>query len=547
MTQNLHSLLVSNGFDHLQNCEVFDQVQANTVYNKGTESIARTIYGAIKVKNIEVVSHLFQLANRIAESDQNKIIFYPVSTGNNWGYGTSLPNAPGEHAVILDLSLLNKIEMVNEYLGVVRIGPGVTQGQLSDYFEENDLPFMVPVTGAGASCSVLANALERGYGITPHQDHFAALTDLKAILPNGQHYQSPLSQLSSEAGQHDLVNQTYKWNVGPYLDGLFTQSGLGIVYQATIRLKRVPSGFDSFYIDYKNDDDINVAIEFIKNTLEKFEGIVGSINLMDRLRIISMIKPNPNKDSGSILSSEQIDTITKKEMVAAWTIVGSIYGEPGVVKEVKKLIVKAAKPHAHHIIFSGDLKIKFARSVFSKMPPWFLPAIQDKLKSLAASIEIMRGRPNEIAKPLCYWRTTMPQPQSAIKDPAKDECGLLWYAPLIPMSAASVSRFAQHVRSVCRKHNTDPLITFTNLRHDLIDSTVPILFNQSSVQSVANAHACLKELVAEGIKLGYIPYRLNIEQQLKWFDGHLESDQIMKKIYRVFDEHGISQIGRYGK
>lgn len=547
MTQDLHSLLTANGFDHFELCEVFNQLQANTLYNKGTESISRNLYGAIKVQKIEVVSNLFKLANKLATCEQKKIVFYPMSTGNNWGYGTSLPNSPSENSVILDLSLMNNIEMVNEYLGLVRIEPGVTQGQLSDYFEKNNLPFMVPVTGAGASCSILANALERGYGITPHQDHFAALTDLKAVLPNGQHYQSPLSQLSSEAGQADLVNQTYKWNVGPYLDGLFTQSGLGVVYQATIRLKRIPAGFDSFYIDYKNDEDVRVAIEFIKSTLERFEGIVGSINLMDRLRIISMLKPNPNKDTGNVLSSEQIETITKKEMVAAWTIVGSIYGEPSVVKQVKNLIIKAAKPHAHHIIFSGDVKIKIAKSVFGKMPAWFLPAIQDKLKSLAASIEIMRGKPNEIAKPLCYWRTTVPEQQSIIKDPAKDKCGLLWYAPLIPMSPDSVSRYTQHVRTVCRKHNIDPLITFTNLRHDLIDSTIPILFNQSSNLSVSNAHACLDELVTEGITLGYIPYRLNIDQQLRWFDGHLQSDQIMQRIYKAFDENGISQIGRYGK
>ena len=151
MTQDLHALLTSNGFDHFQSCEVFNQGQANALYNKGTESIARNLYGAIKVEKIEVVSHLFQLANTLATDEQNKIVFYPMSTGNNWGYGTSLPNSSSVNAVILDLSLLNRIEMVNEYLGVVRIEPGVTQGQLSDYFEANNLPFMVPVTAAAWS------------------------------------------------------------------------------------------------------------------------------------------------------------------------------------------------------------------------------------------------------------------------------------------------------------------------------------------------------------------------------------------------------------
>jgi len=547
LLQDLESLLSSFGVDSRRECEVLNKQQANILYNQGTESIKRSLFGAIRVKNIEVVKHLFRAANDLAVSGQGKVVFYPISTGNNWGYGSSLPNSLTDMAVILDLSLLNKIELVNEYLGIVRVEPGVTQGQLSQYFIDNKLPFMVPVTGAGASCSILANALERGYGITPHQDHFQALTDLKAILPNGQHYQSPLSQISANAGQSDLVNQSYKWNVGPYLDGLFTQSGLGIVYQATIRLKRMPDGFDSFYINYKNENDLAGAIEFIKNTLEKFEGIVGSINLMDTLRIISMVKTNPNRDTGAILSSAQIEEISKQESVPAWTIVGSIYGEISIVKQVKKLIKKAAKPEADKIIFSSDILVKTARAVFTKIPDFLLPMIQARLGSLAAGIEIMKGKPNEIAKSLCYWRTPLPSQLPAIKDPAKDKCGLLWYAPLIPMSPRSVINFAEHVRSICRKHDIDPLITFTNLRYDLIDSTVPILFNQDCEESVKNAHACLDELVSAGIQKGYIPYRLNINQQLNWFDGSLESDQMMQSIYNVFDTHGINQVGRYGK
>jgi hypothetical protein len=528
-------------------CELINQEEANALYNKGTESIVRTLFGAIKVKHIDAIAKLFEIANELVNSDQAELIFYPISSGNNWGYGTSLPNSLCEQAVILDLSALNKIEFINEYLGIVRIEPGVTQGQLSQYLIDKKLPFLVPVTGAGSSCSILSNALERGYGITPHQDHFMALMDLKAFLPNGQHYQSPLSQISANAGQSDLVNQTYKWNVGPYIDGLFTQSGLGIVYEATIRLKRLPPGFDSFYINYENDEDIETATKFIKETLEKFEGIVGSINLMDKLRVISMVRTNPNLATGTVLSAQQIIDIGKQESVPAWTIVGSIYGEKSIVKQVKKLIRKAAKSDADKIIFSSDIMVKSARAVFKKTPAYFLPSIQGRLGKLAAGIEIMKGTPNEVAKSLCYWRSPMPNQSPTVKDPAKDKCGLLWYAPLIPMSPQSVIAFTKHVRTVCRKHGIDPLITFTNLRHDLIDSTVPVLFDQTNDDAIKKAHACLAELVEEGIPQGFIPYRLNIEQQLKWFDGSLESDQIMQKIYEVFDIHGINQIGRYGK
>ena len=46
----------------------------------------------------------------------------------------------------------------------------------------------MPVTGAGPNCSLLANALERGYGITPPTDHFGAVTRL---VTNREHEGKP--------------------------------------------------------------------------------------------------------------------------------------------------------------------------------------------------------------------------------------------------------------------------------------------------------------------------------------------------------------------
>ncbi len=105
---------------------------------------------------------------RIAQ--RQGIAIYPISTGRNWGYGTSLPAQ--DDCVILDLSRLQKIHHFDAELGVVTLEPGVTQGMLAAYLYAGNHPFMVPVTGAGPQCSLVGNALERGYGITPHTDHW---------------------------------------------------------------------------------------------------------------------------------------------------------------------------------------------------------------------------------------------------------------------------------------------------------------------------------------------------------------------------------------
>ena len=91
------------------------------------------------------------------------------------------------------------------------------------------------------------------------------------------------------------------------------------------------------------------------------------------------------------------------------------------------------------------------------------------------------------------------------------------------------------------------MITFTNLKHDLIDSTVPILFNKSDAKQTDLAQRCLAELVEKGLARGYVPYRLNIEQQQLLFTDTVSAQRLMQGMYTHTDPNRILQPGRYGK
>src|SRR5207253_5916875 len=136
-----------------------------------------------------------------------------------------------EGCVVLDLSGLDRILDMDGEFGLVTVEPGVTQQRLHDHLARRGHPFLVPVTGAGPHCSLIGNALERGYGITPYADHFAAVTALQAVLPDGRLYRSALSELGGTE-----VDRAFKWGIGPFLDGLFAQGSFGIVTQMTIAL-----------------------------------------------------------------------------------------------------------------------------------------------------------------------------------------------------------------------------------------------------------------------------------------------------------------------
>jgi 4-cresol dehydrogenase (hydroxylating) len=183
-------------------------------YRAGTTATAIQILGALLPMSREPVVDVIRIARTYG------VPLYPISTGRNWGYGDARPVRDG--CVIVDLSHMNRIEAIDDDLGVVTLEPGVTQGDLHRYLRERDLPLLVPTTGAGPGCSIIGNLLERGYGITLIADHFSGLTWIEAVL---------LTEMGAEC-----ADKAFKWGVGPYMDGLFTQGAFGIVTRAAVVL-----------------------------------------------------------------------------------------------------------------------------------------------------------------------------------------------------------------------------------------------------------------------------------------------------------------------
>ena len=474
---------------------------------------------------------------------------YPLGTGKNWGYGSGLPSCKSKTVILLDLSKLNAISSFDSENGIVTLEPGVTQQQLYEFLTENNASFMVPVTGAGPSAGIVSNALERGYGITPIADHFTSVMSIKGFLADGSYYQSSLQSMSDMANGDNsecYVDKTFKWKHGPYLDGIFTQSGNMIVTELTLSLARVKPAFDSFYMRFFDKESFENAYGVVKTIFQNLEGVVGSINLMDKRRVASMVADNPQGcGNHKVMTDEQVDAISKHYDVPEWTLVGTVYGTHSVAKAAKSDIKKIAKGKADQVLFSSDPLVKLGQVVTKKLNLSILDSAREQLEKLSAGMEVMQGKPSQVALPLAYWRNPRVRPdKSRLMNPAKDGCGLLWYAPLVPAKVGSMKAFIKMVRSITPKYNIEPMITFTNLSGISTDSTIPIVFDLENPQAVEDAHACLQALFNEGLKQGFIPYRLNIKQQLE-LNANSTFWKTAGKIAHALDPAGIISPDRY--
>jgi FAD/FMN-containing dehydrogenase len=506
---------------------------ARQAWGQDTTGAARRLPAALKILDSKLLPEVMRIAQRF------RVPVHPISTGRNWGYGSALAARDG--CVLIDLSSLQGILHFDPEMGVVTVEPGVTQGMLADFLARNGHPFMVPTTGAGPNCSLLGNALERGYGVTPITDHFAAVTDLEAVLADGSLYRTAMR----EAGGEDIA-RLFKWGIGPYASGLFTQSGLGIVTRMSIMLARRPEKVKVCLFSLKDDSLLEPAIERIRTILGRLPGTVGGLNLMNRHRVLAMSAPYPASQVGpdGLIPQAVIDALGSQYQIMPWTGFGTLYGTARMVAAAQKEIRAALKGVASRLLFLSQDNANTLLALSRWIPGPAGRRLSSTASTLASSMELVLGRPNETALPLAYWRNPRPHAQGA-RDPARDGCGLIWYAPLVPMRGAGARAYVQMVREITKRHGIEPLLTFTSLSDKLFDSTVPLLFDRDSPAAVAAAQACYRELIAAGRARGWFPYRLAVDampELQNWLD---DSARLHARLRREFDPHDLLAPGRY--
>ncbi|MTW23022.1 FAD-binding oxidoreductase [Allochromatium palmeri] len=520
--------------DLLGPAQVLDSDLAWREYGADTSGLQRRLVGALRVQDAEQVAPIVAIAARY------EVPLYPISTGKNWGYGTALPVR--DDCVILDLGALRRIIHFDAELGVVTLEPGVTQGQLADFLDQGGHPFLVPVTGAGPHCSLIGNALERGYGITPYTDHFGAVTDLEAVLADGSSYRSALR----EAGGEDLA-RLFRWGIGPYFTGLFTQSGFGIVTRMSIQLARRPECVKAILFSLKEDALLEAAVERVRLILQRLPGIVGGINLMNQRRVLAMTAPFPvdRLDERGLIPEAFVRQLGAQYQILPWTGFGTLYGPRRLVIAAQREIRQALSGVASRLLFLSPEQASTLSGIARRLPGGFARRLAHTTGTLAKSLELVAGRPNETALPLCYWRNPRPLTDGPL-DPARDGCGLRWYAPLVPMRPEAVRAYVEMVKRIAPAHGIEPLITLTSISDRIFDSTIPVVFQRDDATAQAAASACYAELLEAGRGLGCFPYRVGVDGMDR-LEGLLgESRTFHARLRGAFDPQGILAPGRYG-
>ena len=520
----------------LGDAAVDDREETLARYAQCTTGARRSVLAVLRPRTTKEVVRLVREAGRF------RLPLHPVSTGHNWGYGTAL--AAAAEAVVVDLSGMRAIRELDAELGVVTVEPGVTQGELAAFLRERGAPFLVPVTGAGPSCSLVGNALERGYGITPLADHAAAVMGLEAVLHDG----TVLRPVLAELGAEDAA-RLFPWGIGAYVNGLFFQAGHGIVTSMTLALARRPEAVRAFVMSAREGATPSELVAAVREVLRALPGIVGGINLMNAHRVLAMSAPYPVAHLGpdGLIPREHLEAMKRERDVGEWTLFGTLYGSAGVVRAAQARIARLLKPLARRLLFVSRSRAHLLARVAARLPARLAGRLAPAAQTLAAALALVDGEPNETALPLAYWRAGIRPPAKGGLDPARDGCGLIWYAPLVPMRPAAVEAYLRFVTATMRRHGIEPLVTLTSLSERCFDSSVPLLFDRGSAAATERAQACYRCLLEEGRALGFVPYRFGVDA-MDWLTGQPAVHwELVARLKQALDPQGILSPGRYAR
>jgi 4-cresol dehydrogenase (hydroxylating) len=495
-------------------------------YTRNVSGVDRTVAAVVRPSTTAEVQEVVRIANRC------RTPLYPISKGNNWGYGSSLPVREG--CTVVDLGRMNRIRNefnVAEHYATIE--PGVTQGQLHKALLESKLPLTFNATAAGEETSVLGNSLDRGFG------YFALrpddLSNFEVVLGNGE-------ILRTGYGHYENARTAplYKFGIGPGLDGLFFQSNFGIVTAAALHLHPLREVHGTLLIKLQRDEDFVEFVEILADLRRK--GVIECVlHIGSRSRMRVTLSPliyqfllQEGEAPGAALRTKA-EAMVADEKFAAWTGIGGLFGTSGEVAERLKEI-RSRLGHMALVDYltgtagAGDEAQATVRQRAAR-------------QSAQALVDFSSGIPSSGALWSPLWAVGESPGDTLQLDETR--LGLLFCCPALPLSGEAAVEIVQTAQEVFGRFGFEPFMTLNIVNTKAMLCVLNLVFERSDKEQTARAHQCVDTLFDVWAARGIYPYRLGVQSMEQFVRPDDPFWLVVRGLKSVLDPNGIIAPGRY--
>lgn len=504
-------------------------------FEENAGNFERKINAVVYPLSHNEVSRLVEWANEF------KVALYPISTGKNWGMGSKVPVT--NNCIVVDLSRMNKIVEVNTTHDYVVIEPGVTQQQLYDYLEANNLPYIFNVTGSSSKTSIIGNSLERGVGY--FSSRVENIRALNVVLGNGKSIQTGFGHYENSKNKH-----IYTYGVGPDITGLFYQSGFGIVTQATFDLIPKRAVHSIMLCGLEDNDQYESYINDLAQ-LRKQEVITTAFHIANRGRSSIALLPHVEEyfvnKLGMTKEEARNETVSFHSRITKdqWSAFGGVMGSKSEVRLARKAIKKKMKKYGNVMFLTQNKLDRLQRLVglFSFIP--YFKKLKAFTISMEAAFSYSQGIPSDMALNSVYWPLNVEIKKNTIEEIDNSDAGLLFSLPILPLEGKALKIASDATINTFANYGFEAYITFNIIDSKSIESVINLAFRKSDDKAVEDAKKAIDELNQFFMNEGYILYRADIDRMHHVVDKNDTFWQTIKELKKSFDPNNIVAPGRY--
>ena len=445
-----------------------------------TFATTQRIPAIVSPQNRQEVQACLRIAN------QFRVPVYPTSTGKNWGYGSRVPVRSG--SVLLSLRRLDRIVTFDERLAYVTLEPGVTFQMLHTFLRQQQSQRILWGTGSSAQTSIIGNTLERGLGRGPAADRWQRVCALEVVLPTGECATTGFARYPGARAP-----ALHRAGDGPALDGLFTQSNLGVVTQMTVWLDTAPA--------------VCQRAAFVLRSPAQLEDAINALR--------ELLLPETLRLSMSLINPERIRAVNRPYPGISWLGEGVLSSSsPAAAQAEQQTMAAALGPHVDRLWFEPR------------------PAHPELLGEDALA-------PAYAAKPRGATE------RSANPDPDRDRCGLLVFAPVLPFDGAAVSEALRLLEEVAAPRGFQPGVSLRCITPRVLYLVGSLVYDRNVPGEDERAAACHHALHTRLAAAGFFPYRLGLADQATPLPCQDDSAALLQSIKQLVDPSDILAPGRY--
>lgn len=507
-----------------------------TMLEQATFAVSGRVLARLRPGTVEEVAQALRIAAR------HGVPVSVFSRGRNYGYSSNGPACGA--GVALELSRLTAITEFDEQLGHVRVQAGVTFGQLVEFLRQRDSGRFLPATGGPPDGSVLANTVERGHGLGFGGDRYANSCRYEVVTARGERFETGFGRFEGSR-----IANIMRVGVGPSLDGLFTQSSLGVVTAATLWLPRRPRHWACLLVPSPSRERIGVLFDCVGEAAR--QGLVrdGAAAAFGGYKLASMLLRREDFKlpvAGSI-PWEGLRQHSRRWGHSAWVLAVVVDADsPGVLTAKRRAAAALFRAHlgrGEHVVTLSAGRARLARLAARFLSGPIAGLVRQVVDTFHTRTPFV-GYPVDDPLRTVYWPVSRNRDVRG-RDLREDQVGLIWVSVPVPLRGSEITEVASVIDDGLLAHGFEPMTQVTLVSERLARVITALNYDRTNRALDEAAIRCQMDVYATLRRRGYYTYRLQPHLMDEYAAYGVAHQAVVTRLKRALDPRGVIDPGRY--